>query len=141
MFHSSKAEVKRTTSPGDWHIVRECFVRSFCDYPAYKRLIQDDSKRETFLRAYLNANYDALVGNDRGILLVVKVPSDDTVAEKTEKDNHTNSMKIVGGCLILRPSLALWSEKEDEVFYKSYEKHKLAKISPKDFQRLLRLFP
>uniref|UniRef100_H2ZKJ6 N-acetyltransferase domain-containing protein n=1 Tax=Ciona savignyi TaxID=51511 RepID=H2ZKJ6_CIOSA len=121
--------IELSTSQQDWELVRECYVQSFRRYPLYKYMVPDDNKRDAFLRAYLNANYEVTVANGNGILLVLKILEE-------ELDN----MAVEGGILFVFPSDDGhgWAITDDEPYWEAYEKYGLAKISPDGLERVKR---
>ncbi|CAK8675931.1 unnamed protein product [Clavelina lepadiformis] len=135
-FRNLKIELSRSYK--DWEAVRECYVRSFHRYPLYKYMVPDDTKRDDFLRAYLDANYEVTVGSGQGILLVIRFWSSDD----SNNDPETNSKetKVIGGVLFLPPSAdgCGWAIGNDEPYWQAYEKHGLAKISEEGYQRVIR---
>jgi len=123
--------IELTTSAEDWKIIRECYVKSFIRYPLYKYMVPNQSKREEFLRAYLDANYDVTVGSEQGILLAIKV-----LVESGEEAHY----KVVGGVVFVPPSSdgCGWAIGSDEPYWKAYEKHQLSQISPEGLERVKR---
>ena len=106
---------------------------SFLHYPLYEYVVPDLSKREAFLRAYLDANYEATVGSGQGICLGL------WVAEK-QKVKQAKDYKLVGGVILVLPSCggSGWSVQDDEIYWKAYEKYKLADISEEGMNRVKR---
>ncbi|XP_078485563.1 uncharacterized protein LOC100182683 isoform X2 [Ciona intestinalis] len=96
-------------------------------------MIPDDNKRDAFLRAYLDANYDVTVGSGEGILLVMRI------CENENNNNNSNS-RIGGGVVFVPPSRDGhgWAITDDEPYWEAYEKHGLAKISAEGFERVKR---
>uniref|UniRef100_F6XPN3 N-acetyltransferase domain-containing protein n=2 Tax=Ciona intestinalis TaxID=7719 RepID=F6XPN3_CIOIN len=123
--------IELSTSQEDWKVVRECYVQSFHRYPLYKYMIPDDNKRNAFLRAYLDANYDVTVGSGEGILLVMRI---------CENENNNSNSRIGGGVVFVPPSRDGhgWAITDDEPYWEAYEKHGLAKISAEGFERVKR---
>ncbi|XP_002127261.2 uncharacterized protein LOC100180340 [Ciona intestinalis] len=145
MAEQCDVRIELTTSQEDWELVRECYVQSFHRYPLYKYMIPDDNKRDAFLRAYLDANYDVTVATGQGILLRIGIP---TVA-CSDRNNNRNSagvdasrtpLKIIGGVVFVPPSRDGhgWAITDDEPYWEAYEKHGLAKISAEGFERVKR---
>ena len=128
-YRQSKIEL--TTSAEDWITIRECYVKSFLRYPLYKYMVPDQSKREEFLRAYLDANYDVTVGSGQGILLAIKV-----LVGSGEEAYY----KVVGGVVFVPPSSdgCGWAIGSDEPYWEAYEKHQLSKISAEGLERVKR---
>ena len=96
-------------------------------------MVPDLSKREAFLRAYLDANYEVTVGSGQGILLAIKVLSE------MEKDPNSR-YKVVGGVVFVPPASdgSGWSIENDEPYWNAYEKYELAKISEEGLKRVKR---
>ncbi|XP_002127007.2 uncharacterized protein LOC100185053 [Ciona intestinalis] len=156
--------IELSTSQEDWKVVRECYVQSFHRYPLYKYMIPDDNKRDAFLRAYLDANYDVTVATGQGILLAVKFSQTDlnnnnnnskpptcnesecsTNCSNNDATNNNNTNKnigttIIGGVVFVPPSRDGhgWAITDDEPYWEAYEKHGLAKISAEGFERVKR---
>ena len=119
----------------DWQKIRECFVKSFVHYPLYDYIVPDQSKREEFLRAYLDANYEVTVGSGKAILLGMWVSdNEDQLFPNLNKDN----CKLVGGLILLFPSTTGrgWAIQNDEPYWQAYEKYKLADISEEGMRRV-----
>jgi len=129
-------------SPRDeWPTIREIFVQSFLRYPLYKHMVPEDSTREQFLRAYLDANHEVTVGTGKGVLLGIKIPADDSnTANEDEHCDIASNEKIVGGVLFVPPakSGSGWAIGSDEPYWQAYEKHGLARISPEGLERAMR---
>uniref|UniRef100_F6YKC5 N-acetyltransferase domain-containing protein n=2 Tax=Ciona intestinalis TaxID=7719 RepID=F6YKC5_CIOIN len=145
MAEQCDVRIELTTSHEDWALVRECYVQSFHRYPLYKYMIPDDNKRDAFLRAYLDANYDVTVATGQGILLRIGIPS----IACSDRNNNRNSagpdssrtpLKIIGGVVFVPPSRDGhgWAITDDEPYWEAYEKHGLAKISAEGFERVKR---
>ncbi|XP_076814993.1 uncharacterized protein LOC143461102 [Clavelina lepadiformis] len=132
-------KIEQSTSTDDWLQIRECFVHSFRHYPLYKYMVPEESKRDEFLRAYLDANYEVTVGSGQGILLAVKIPADDNFASIPNETAATPS-KVIGGVVFLPPSNdgCGWAIGSDEPYWQAYEKYGLAKVSKTGFERVLR---
>ncbi|XP_078485543.1 uncharacterized protein LOC108950278 [Ciona intestinalis] len=151
--------IELSTSQEDWELIRECYVQSFHRYPLYKYMIPDDNKRDAFLRAYLDANYDVTVATGQGILLAIRhisadVNNNDITTESecptncsnnddTSNNNNTNKKigtTIIGGVVFVPPSRDGhgWAITDDEPYWEAYEKHGLAKISAEGFERVKR---
>ena len=128
-----KSKIELTTSVDDWQVIRECYVKSFLRYPLYKYMVPDENKREEFLRAYLDANYDVTVGSGEGILLAIKVLVGG-------ENNNDYKYKVVGGVVFVPPASDGhgWAIGSDEPYWKAYEKHQLAKISQDGLERVKR---
>ncbi|XP_076814982.1 uncharacterized protein LOC143461092 [Clavelina lepadiformis] len=133
--------IELTTSVDDWYIIRECYVRSFHRYPLYKYMVPDDTKRDDFLRAYLDANYEVTVGSGHGILLAIKIAEE--VGNNDNNNNHrkqttTTCKKVIGGVVFLPPSSdgCGWAIGSDEPYWQAYEKYGLAKISKEGLERV-----
>lgn len=129
-------------SPRDeWPTIREIFVQSFLRYPLYKHMVPEDSTREQFLRAYLDANHEVTVGTGKGVLLGIKIPAGDSnTANEDEHCDIASNEKIVGGVLFVPPakSGSGWAIGSDEPYWQAYEKHGLARISPEGLERAMR---
>uniref|UniRef100_H2ZKJ9 N-acetyltransferase domain-containing protein n=1 Tax=Ciona savignyi TaxID=51511 RepID=H2ZKJ9_CIOSA len=142
MSHQSDVRIELTTSHEDWVLVRECYVQSFLRYPLYKYMVPDDNKRDAFLRAYLDANYDVTVASGKGILLRIGMPNGDRNNNKSSSGTGCarTSMKIIGGVVFVPPSDNGhgWAITDDEPYWEAYEKYGLAKISPDGLERVKR---
>ena len=67
-------KIRKTHNHEDWVQIRECLVKSFIKYPLYSYMVATDDRKlgEKFLRAYLEANYDATVESGKAVLMCVK---------------------------------------------------------------------
>ena len=108
-------------------------------------MVPDESVRDEFLRAYLDANYEVTVANGPGVLLAIKVPLSDPSSEKrrdsidnTKADN--TPMKVVGGVVFVPPAAdnCGWAINNDQLYWRAYEKHGLADISAEGLRRVIR---
>ena len=97
-------------------------------------MVPDPSKREDFLRAYLDANFEVTVGSGQGILLVTRLPIE------SENEQTEPQLKVIGGVVFVPPSTdgSGWSIENDEPYWNAYEKYGLAKISEEGLQRVKR---
>ena len=100
-------------------------------------MIPDDTIRDEFLRAYLDANYEVTVANGPGVLLAIKVPANGAINENSKK---SVPMKVVGGVVFVPPAdnNCGWAVNNDELYWAAYEKHGLAEISEEGLQRVIR---
>nr|CAB3262561.1 uncharacterized protein LOC100180340 [Phallusia mammillata] len=93
-------------------------------------MVPDPLKRDAFLRAYLDANYDITVGSGEGILLAIRKDNEDTCGAST----------LIGGVVFVPPSSdgCGWAIGSDEPYWRAYDKHGLGRISPKGLERVKR---
>jgi len=106
-------------------------------------MIPDDTIRDEFLRAYLDANYEVTVANGPGVLLAIKVPQNASMDKKFNeslKKPDRSPMKVVGGVVFVPPAEdnCGWAVNNDELYWAAYEKHGLADISAEGLQRVIR---
>ena len=138
---SRNTKLDLINSAEDWKTVRECYVKSFLRYPLYKYMVPDPSKREEFLRAYLDANYEVTVGRGQAILAGLRVAEKANDSSfQTQDHPQGDRYKLVGGVILLFPSSTGkgWAIQNDEVYWKAYEKYKLADISEEGMERVKR---
>ena len=96
-------------------------------------MVPDQTKREEFLRAYLEANYEVTVGSGQGILLAIK-------ALIENEEDVPSYYKVVGGVVFVPPSSdgCGWAIGDDEPYWKAYQKYNLKKISEEGLERVIR---
>ena len=115
----------------DWVQIRECWVKSFINYPLYSYMVATDDKKlgEKFLRAYFEANYDATVGSGNAVLMSVK---------SVIRTNCCLEERIIGGVMILLPDQGSWGwrAKNQEPYDRAYQKQNMHKINPEALRRL-----
>ncbi|XP_076814656.1 uncharacterized protein LOC143460875 [Clavelina lepadiformis] len=124
----------------DWAIVRNIFINSFHDYPLYKYMVPDGSKRSEFLQAYFNANYEVTVARGVGSIIGLWVTDDESDDKCDENQQRKEETKLVGGMLLIPPAWESngWAISDDRPYWDAYEKHKLEDISKTGFERLKR---
>lgn len=128
--------MKFTTSVDDWKVVRECYVKSFFNYPLYTYFVPDPKKREDFLRAYLDANFDVTIGKGKGVLLCLSISEKN--ASKAEEDSRTHRYKLIGAIFLVFPSNQQSMIHNDSLYWQAYEDHKLGEIFPLGLERVKR---
>ena len=127
-------------SAEEWKVIRECYVQSFFEYPLYKYMVPDRPKREEFLRAYFDANYEVTVKSGQAVLLGLRAAECEETIFSTPINSRNERNMLVGGLLLVFPSSTGkgWAIQDDEVYWQAYEKHQLPQISKEGMERVKR---
>ena len=103
-------------------------------------MVPDRPKREEFLRAYFDANYEVTVKSGQAVLLGLRAAEFDETIFSTPINSRNERNMLVGGLLLVFPSSTGkgWAIQDDEVYWQAYEKHQLPQISKEGMERVKR---